>query len=96
MNPATLINIAALGFALLILWRAEPALARMGSATHWLIRYAMLLLAGGAIGTILTIYAGGSIDPLTLLILAGIALFLACERRIGNLINLRSKGGRHA
>ena len=46
---ATLINIAALACALLILWRVEPAIARMNRDTHWMIRYAMLLLAGGAL-----------------------------------------------
>jgi hypothetical protein len=92
---ATLLNIAALGFALLILWRVEPALSRMNGTTHWMIRYAMLLLAGGALGTIVTIYSGGSIDPITLFVLAGIALLLLCERRISYLIRIR-KGGRHA
>jgi len=92
---ATLINIAALACALLILWRVEPAIARMNRATHWMIRYAMLLLAGGALGTLVTIITGGHIDPITLFILAGIALLLLCERRISYLVRIR-KGGRHA
>lgn len=92
---ATLINLAAIGFALLILWRVEPAISRMNGTTHWMIRYAMLLLAAGALGTIVTIYSGGSIDPVALFILAGIALLLVCERRISYLIRIR-KGGRHA
>lgn len=92
---ATLLNLAAIGFALLILWRVEPALARMSQDTHWMIRYALLLIAGGALGTIGTIYTGGSIDPIALFILAGIALLLTCERRINYLIRIR-KGGRHA
>ena len=92
---ATLLNIAALACALLILWRVEPALARMSQDTHWMIRYALLLIAGGALGTIGTIYTGGSIDPIDLFILAGIALLLTCERRINYLIRIR-KGGRHA
>lgn len=94
-NLATLINIAALGFALLILWRVEPAIARMDNDTHWMIRYAMLLLAGGALGIIGIIYTGGAIDPVTVAILAGLALLLICERRISYLIRIR-KGGRHA
>lgn len=92
---ATLINIAALACALLILWRVEPAIARMNSDTHWMIRYAMLLLAGGALGTIGLIYLGASIDPVTLFTLAGIALLLLCERRTSYLVRIR-KGGRHA
>lgn len=92
---ATLINIAALACALLILWRVEPAIARMNRDTHWMIRYAMLLLAGGALGTIGLIYIGAHIDPITLFTLAGIALLLICERRINHLIHIR-KGSRHA
>ena len=92
---ATLINIAALACALHILWRVEPAIARMNRATHWMIRYAMLLLAGGALGTIGLISIGTRIDPITLFILAGIALLLLCERRISYLVRIR-KGGRHA
>lgn len=91
----TLLNLAAIGVALLILWRVEPALARMDRTTHWMIRYALLLIAGGALGTIGTIYTGGSIDPIALFVLAGIALLLTCERRISYLIRIR-KGGRHA
>lgn len=94
MTPAHLANAAALAFAILILWRAEPALARMGAATHWMIRYAMLLLAGGALGIILTIFAGARVDFPTLLVLAGIAMLLVCERRLRYLLN--RPGGQHA
>ena len=96
MTPlATLLTLAALGIALLILWRVEPALARMNGKTHWTIRYALLLIAGGALGTLVTIITGGHIDPIALFTLAGIALLLLCERRIDHLIHIR-KGSRHA
>lgn len=88
------LNLLALVSASVILWRAEPALARMSGTTHWMIRYALLLLAGGAIGIILAILSGAVVDLLTLLILAGIALLLLCERRLRFLVT--RPGGRHA
>jgi len=92
---ALLLNLAALVAAIAILWRAEPALSRMGSGTHWMIRYAMLLLAGGALAIILTVLGGGRVDLPTLLILLGIALLLLCERRLRHLIKTPI-GDRHA
>lgn len=95
MTACTLaLNLAAVICACLILWRTEPALARMGEGTHWMIRYAMLLLAGGALGIILAIVNGAAVDFLTLLILAGIALLLFCERRLRYLTHHRRN--RHA
>lgn len=88
-----LLNLLAIAFAALILARAEPALARMGKGTQTMIRYAMLLLAGGALAIILTILSGTSIDLPTLLLLAGIALLLFCERRLRYLIT--RPGDRH-
>lgn len=96
MTTDTLLNLAALAFSVAILWRAEPALARMSGNTHWMIRYAMLLLAGGALGIILGIYGGATVDFATLLILAGIALLLICERRLRYLVRHRHTGDRHA
>lgn len=92
---ATLLDVAAIGFALLILWRVEPAISRMNHDTHWMIRYAMLLIGSGALVTIGAVYIGHAIDPVTLIFLAGIALLLICERRISYLVRIR-KGGRHA
>lgn len=89
-----ILNLAAIACAALILYRAEPAIARMGRGTQTLIRYAMLLLAGGALAIILTILSGASIDLPTLLLLAGIALLLICERRLRYLIT--RPGDRHA
>jgi len=89
-----LINLAGIICAALILWRAEQAISRMSHATHWMIRYAMLLLAGAAIGFILSI-PGAGIDPNTLAVLAGIALLLICERRVRYLVRQRP-GVHHA
>lgn len=77
-----LLNFAAIACAGLILWRTEPALARMGTGTHWMIRYAMLMLAGGAIGVIISILSGAHVEFITLLVLLGIALLLLCDRRL--------------
>ncbi|MFZ2972316.1 MAG: hypothetical protein WA049_06725 [Ferribacterium limneticum] len=89
-----LLNLASIACAAIILARAESATAKMGSGTKTLIRYAMLLLAGGAITIILTILSGNSVDFSTLLLLAGIALLLICERRLRYLIT--RPGDRHA
>lgn len=96
MTATSLLNLAAIGFALLILWRTEPAIARMNRGTHWMIRYALLLLAGGAIGIIVIIPGGAQVDPVTLLMLAGIALLLSCDRRLRALVRHRPPGDRHA
>lgn len=96
MTPDLLLNLAAIAFAGLILWRAEPALARMNDETHWMIRYAMLLLAGGAIGIILAIFDGARVDFINLLVLAGIAMLLFCDRRLRYLVRQRRPGERHA
>jgi hypothetical protein len=93
---AQLINFAALLGAALILWRTEPALARMTGKTHWMIRYAMLMLAGGAIGIIFIIFSGSSVDFFTLLILSGVALLIFCERHRRHLIHPKQKGIHHA
>jgi hypothetical protein len=96
MNTTLLMNIAGLLLAGAVLIYAEPALARMGKATHWAIRYAMLMLAGGALGVVLTIANGGTIDLATLLVLAGIALLMLFERRLRAAYPLRQRGHRHA
>lgn len=90
MTACTLaLNLAAALCAGLILWRTEPALARMGEGTHWMIRYALLLLAAAALGFLLAIANGAMVDFLTLLMLAGIAMLLLCERRLRYLTNHR-------
>lgn len=94
-SAALLMNVAGLLLSGVVLYYTEPALARMGSETHWLIRYAMLLLSGGALAIVLTILSGGGVDLATLLVLAGLALLLTCERRLRRAFPYR-QGGRHA
>lgn len=81
--------------AAIILWRTEPALNRMSRSTHSMVRYAVLLLAAGALAMILYTLAGDPPNIATLLLSGGIALMLICERRVRVLIPPQ-KGERHA
>lgn len=82
----SLLDLLGLAVAGLILWRTEPALNRMSSATHWMIRYALLLMAAGAMALLLTILAGQTPNVATLFLAAGLALLLICERRLRYLL----------
>lgn len=88
-------NIVGLIAAMLILWRAEPAINRMDASTHWMIRYSMLLLAAGALALSVTIMAGTTPGYDTLFLALGIAMLLLCERRMRFLIHPK-KGERRA
>lgn len=94
MNTA--LNLLGIVIAALILWRAEPALNRMSGATHWMVRYALLLMAAGALGLLLYILAGVTPSPVTLILAAGIALMLICERRMRYLLPPQQRRNRHA
>ena len=66
-----------------ILMRAEPALNRMTGETQFLVRISMILLAVGALaqaGNIILMDYVPSINEL--IINAGVAALLCCERRI--------------
>ncbi|UCV02296.1 hypothetical protein [Dechloromonas denitrificans] len=91
---ATLNSLFAIGCAMLILWRTEPAINRMSKATHWMIRYALLLMAAGALAIILTTLAGDPPDPIVTLLAAGIALMLLCDRRLRLLLPHHKPGER--
>lgn len=90
-----LFNLLGLFAASVILWRAEPALNRMTRTTHWMIRYAMLLIAAGALALCVAIIAGTPPGMDTLLLALGIAMLMLCERRLRYLVNHKS-GDRHA
>lgn len=64
----------------IILWRSEPALNRMGPGTPTLIRLAFLLLTLGAIALVIYVLAGNIPDSATVLLTAGLAMLLFCER----------------
>lgn len=84
--------------ALVILVRAEPAISRMGPATPALIRLAFVLLAAGAAWALIAILTG-TVPPWPLVVIAaGAAVLLLCDRRIRLLTRLRhfDKGAHHA
>lgn len=89
------VSLLGLVAASIILWRVEPALNRMTRTTHWMIRYAMLLIAAGALALCVAIIAGTPPGFDTLLLAIGIALLMLCERRLRYLVNHKS-GDRHA
>lgn len=92
----TTLNLIGIVIAALILWRAEPALNRMSAETHWMVRYALLLMSAGAMGLLLYIFAGETPSPVTLILAAGIALMLICERRMRYLLPPHHRRNRHA
>lgn len=77
-----------------ILWRAEPALNRMSPCTPARIRYAMLLIAAGALYAIAELIAGASASPPLVVLAWGILILLTSERRLRHLLN-RHPGDRH-
>ncbi|HJW26426.1 MAG TPA: hypothetical protein VJ576_16145 [Rhodocyclaceae bacterium] len=90
--------------ALLILCRAEPAIDRMTDSTPWMIRWAFLLMAGGAIALLLMAFTPQVPGRLVCMLLAaGVALLLLCERRMRILLpprrpmkNIKHRGQSHA
>lgn len=82
-----LLSIITLLACAIILWRVEPAISHMSGDTHWMIRYAMLLIAGGALGMSLILLTGWPPTLSTALLVSGIALLLLCERRVRFLVN---------
>ena len=90
-----LLNAIGVAAVTLILWRVEPALNRMTAATHWMIRYSMLLVAAGALIMLVMMMTGSPPGFDTLLLAVGVAMLLLCERRLRFLVNRRS-GDRHA
>lgn len=102
MNIAQLLahlgDLAGIMFAALILLRTEPAINRMSKTTHWMIRYALLLIAAAALAIILSTLAGDPPGIITTLLAAGIALMLICDRRLRFLLpNTPNRSGdRHA
>lgn len=68
--------------AVIIVWRAEPALNRMSPCTPFLIRVSFLMLAVGAVAEIVFIFAGDVPSWPTAITTVGAAALLFCERRL--------------
>ena len=65
-----------------IIWRAEPALARMTPNTHPAVRFAIWTTMVGAVARVWWIAMGGVPDYITVLMLVAFALLISCERRL--------------
>lgn len=65
-----------------IIWRAEPALARMTPETHLAVRLAIWTTMVGAVARIWWIANGSVPDYITVLMLIAFALLISCERRL--------------
>ena len=65
-----------------IVWRAEPALARMTPNTHLAVRFAIWTTMVGAVARVWWIATGGVPDFITVLMLVAFALLISCERRL--------------
>lgn len=68
--------------AVIIVWRAEPALNRMSPCTPFLIRVSFHLLTLGAVAEIVFILSGDVPSWPTAITTVGVAALLICERRL--------------
>jgi hypothetical protein len=79
---AIALQVVALVAAGIILARSESALNRMSRCTPILIRGSFFLLAVGAAYLILSILAGDRPSGGAVILTAGVAMLLICERRL--------------
>lgn len=79
-------SIASALACVIILWRAEPALNRMTTGTHFTVRLAMWLLVVGAAAQLLALAMGTVPQWPTVVLELGVACLLYCERRLRVLI----------
>jgi hypothetical protein len=81
MDVSLLLSVVLFCESCVVLGFAEPAIARMSPCTAFLPRVAFWLLSIGALWQAVSILSGGAPTGETALIMGGIALLLACERR---------------
>ena len=74
-----------------VIWRAEPALARMTPNTHPAVRFAIWTMMVGAVARVWWIATGGVPDYITVLMLVAFALLISCERRLQALTRRTTK-----
>lgn len=77
-----LAQVAGTVLAGMVIWKGEPALANMRKGTPILLRFSLWLLVVGSFARLVWISLGNVPDPVTLLMLGGVAAMLLCERRI--------------
>lgn len=66
----------------MVIWKGEPALAKMRKETPILLRFSLWLLVVGSFARLIWISLGNVPDPVTLLMLGGVSVLLLCERRV--------------
>jgi len=81
MDVSLLLKILVIVECAVVIVYADPAIARMSPCTAFMPRAAFVLLFLGALGQAWSILSGGAPTGETALIMGGIALLLACERR---------------
>lgn len=80
---AVLLSFVAAVSSMVVLWRCDQAINRMGWKTHGLVRYAFLLLIAGALFELSGIlFFGRPPHYAETVFLVGTAMLLVCERRI--------------
>ena len=77
-----LAQVAGTVLAGIVIWKGEPALAKMRKGTPILLRFSLWLLVVGAFARLVWIFLGNVPDPVTLLTLGGVSAMLLCERRV--------------
>lgn len=88
-----LAQVAGTVLAGMVLWRGEPALAKMQKGTPILMRFSLWLLVVGSFARLVWIFLGNVPDPVTLLMLGGVSVMLLCERRVSVLTRGRRVKG---
>lgn len=79
---ALLLQAIVLVAAVIIVWRAEPALNRMGPCTPFLVRVSFHQLTLGGVAEIAFILGGEVPSGSTAIVITGAAAILVCERRL--------------
>ena len=77
-----LAQVAGTVLAGIVIWKGEPALAKMQKGTPILLRFSLWLLVVGSFARLVWIFLGNVPDPVTLLTLGGVSAMLLCERRV--------------
>lgn len=81
-----LLSVASAAACTVILWRAEPALNRMGPATPASARVAMWLITVGAAAQLVALVMGHAPQGPTVVLELGVACLLYCARRLRVLV----------
>lgn len=92
MNLALIMQIVSFTSAILILFDSIGAVNRMSHRTDHLMRIAFVLIASGAFGELIAIFAGHEPSLPEVAFISGVGLMTICERRIFSCPVLKSTG----